>query len=259
MSQYPPGQNPYGQNPYGQSPQGQYPQGQLPPGQFPGQYPQPYVPGYATPMPENPRPASVTTLAIIGIVLAGLATLCIGCGTIAAVVQLAGGTAMQNFGGQQQPQLSQGAQTFNVVAGVVELVLWVVVLVACIGALSLRPTMRRLAINWSYVMIVWAVVKTAVQITWIGPETVKAMQEMQAANPGPSPAPPQMMRIMSGAMTVGAIVMFLIYVALPVCFLIWWRKPHVAAAFEGAGAAPGGPPPGGYGSGGYPPPTGYPQ
>lgn len=246
MSQYPPGQDPYSQNPYGQPPPGQYP---------PGQYPQPYMAGYATPMPGNARPGSVTALAIIGIVLGGIGTLCLGCGTVMSVMQLAGGAAMQGFGGQQ-PQLSQGAQVFSVVAGVLELVLWVVILFAGVGALSLKPFSRTLAINWSYAMIVWAVVKTAVQLAWIGPETVRMMKEMQAAGPGPNAPPPQMMNIMSGAMTAMTVVMFLIYVALPVCYLIWWRKPHVKAAFEGgaAGAAQ----PGGFGPGGYPP-AGYPQ
>jgi hypothetical protein len=182
------------------------------------------------------------------------------------VIQLAGGAAMQGFGGQDQPQLSQGAQVFGVVSGVLELALWVVLLFACIGALSLKPFSRKLALNWSYVMIVWAVVKTAVQLAWIGPETVRVMKEMQASSPGPNAPPPQMMNIMSGTMTVMTVVMFLIYVALPVCYLIWWRKPNVIAAFEGAGAAPGGAGPGGFGAGpgpgagagGYPPP-GYPQ
>jgi hypothetical protein len=245
MSQYPPGQGPYGQ----------YPQGQYPA----GQYPQPYAGGYATPMPGNPRPGSVTALAIIGIVLGGMGTLCLGCGTVMGVMQLAGGAAMKGFGGQQQPQLSHGAQVFGVVAGVLELVLWVVVLLAGIGALSLKPFSRKLALNWSYAMILWAVVKTAVQLAWIGPETVKIMKEMQATTPGPNAPPPQMMNIMSGAMTAMTVVMFLIYIALPVCYLIWWRKPNVKAAFEGAGAAqPGGPGPGGYPPAGYPPP-GYPQ
>ena len=252
MSQYPPGQDPYGQTPYGQPPQGQYPPGQYPP----GQYPQPYTPGYATPMPGSVRPGSVTALAIIGIVLGGMGTLCLGCGTVMAVIQLAGGAAMQGFGGQQQPQLSHGAQVFGVVSGVLELVLWVVILFAGIGALSLKPATRRLAINWSYAMIVWALVKTAVQLAWIGPETVRMMKEMQATSPGPNAPPPQMMNIMSGAMTAMTIVMFLVYVALPVSYLIWWRKPHVKAAFEGAAA--GAAQPGGFGPGGYPP-AGYPQ
>src|SRR4051794_16308473 len=101
MSQYPPDQNPYGQDPYGQFPQGQYPQ---------GQQPLPYAAGYGMPPPAAVRPASVTAPAIIGIVLGGLGTLCVGCGTIMGVIQLAGGAAMSGFGGQQQPQMDKSVQ-----------------------------------------------------------------------------------------------------------------------------------------------------
>jgi hypothetical protein len=108
-------------------------------------------------------------------------------------------------------------------------------------------------------MLVWTVIKTVVQIAWVGPATMKAIEEMQRTNPGQAAQTQQVMKFMGAGMTVGAIVVFVLYAALPICFLIFWKKPHVTAAFEGTGAA-GGPPQGGYGAapGGYPP-AGYPQ
>lgn len=233
------------------------------------QYPSPYdPPGYFSIPNAGPmvlalppaRPTAVTVLAVIGIIFGGLGTFCIGIGLVFQLIALAaGGSFPGAAGGGMAIRQDPAVQFYEAAVAVIEVVVWLTLLVCSIAALSLKPFARRVLIPWSGAVIVWGLIRLAVQLVWVGPKTAAMFQQIQpAAGGGPNPV--QMAGFMNVAMIGGAVIFFLLQIALPICFLTFWTGPAVKAAFARGPRAdyppPGYPPPG-YVPPGYPPP-GYP-
>ena len=233
MSQYPPGQNPYGQYLQGQYPQGQYPQGQY----AQGQYGQAYVPGYATPgVPvASPRPTSVTVLAIIGIILGGLGTLCSPFALMPFFMEMPGPKnpvieAMKDDG---------TLMGWTVGSTVVGWLMAIVLLSASIAALKLKEWARKTLLVYAVTAFVTGVIGLVFTIAVMNPKMAAAM--------GNDPAAKSAMAVQ----TVSTLVGFVVGLILPSFLLFYMTRPHVKAAFAGLPpSAPAGYQPPGYG--GYP-------
>jgi hypothetical protein len=203
--------------------------------------PPPYDPygtlDYQT-VPTQPKPGSITFLAVLAIVFGGLGSLCTGFKTIAGLIQLAGVNLVSGPAGQMK--LNPSLQAYGVFDAIIGLALWVTLLTIGIAALSLKPWARRAAVSWwSGVMILWAIVGVIVAIVWIGPATLELVKQMQQSTPGLSA--PQMQSFMSASVVGGAVLNLLIQLLMPILFLALWRGPRVIGAFEGTvpAGAPG--------------------
>jgi hypothetical protein len=223
MSQYPPGQNPYGQNPYGQYPQ--------------GQYPAQYVPGYATPgVPVgSPRPTSVTVLAIIGIILGGIGTLCTPFALIPLVMDMPGPKnpviqAMKDDG---------TLMAWTLGSSLLGWVMAIVLLSASIAALKLKEWARKALVFYAAAAFVINTISLVFTLAVLNPK--------MAALIGNDPATKSAMAMQSVFTLIG----FVIGLIFPAFVLLYMTRPHVKAAFAGLPpAAPAGYAPPGYG--GYP-------
>jgi hypothetical protein len=240
MSQYPPNysgnpndpNNPYGQQPYAQPPYGQPPYGQPYGGQAPYQ---PYGLGYGGPARPQ-RPASVTVLAVIGIIWGSLMTLGNLCGVIVLASNFtpAGNNSMSSL--QNDPTM----HVWNIVSGVAGLILGIVLLYGSINALSLKPQARLAMIWYSVPQILLSVVGVVVALVIGLPHLNEILNSPNARTPG----------FKEGALGGfwGSIMFQIVVVIYAILILLYMNRPHVKAAF-GVGAAPGGP----AGPGAYPP------
>lgn len=210
-------------------------------------------PGYASPSlpPANPRPTSVTVLAIIGIIAGVLGVVCNGFG-IVGFLMLGKLAQMGGPNGQPNPALQDAVQKLEsimpilIALAVVKALVGIVAIAGGIGSLSLKPWGRLALLGYSVVLITLTIAEMVISLTM--------MPDMQ------QPGQPQAQKIGNMAGGVCGAVFWLIY---PVCVLIFMNKANVKAAFAGTGNT-GYPGSGGYGGGGagmYPPPQQqqYPQ
>jgi hypothetical protein len=201
-------------------------------------------PNYYSPAaPINPRPTSVTVLAIIGIVWGAIM---IPCNAITLIPFLGNLSA-------QDPVMSAiradpVAYGWSVGSTVARVVLAVVLLAGGVGALMLKPAGRSGMLLYARVMIVLAVVDALMGVLVLFPIARNAL----SGNP--------QLASMLIARQVGAVFGIVIAMAYPILVLAFLNKAHVKAAFAGAGAGSYSPPhaaPPGY----YPPqaqvPPGY--
>ena len=184
----------------------------------------PYDPimAYAQPLP--PRPTSVTVLGIIGIIAAILWLLCGGFSLVMMIGSLSAGKNLMNFGNAQMPY-SKVQTEFGAVSSALSVVLAATLLIGCIGALYQRPWSRSLIMGWSAVMLLFATAMLVVQLVWTGPEAERVMLQ----NNDPNIA--KMRGFLHGYMIGAGCCTWLIYAALPICFLFFWRGEAVKAAF----------------------------
>lgn len=228
----------------------QYPPG----GQYPGQQPNP-LPynsgGYAVP---PPKPGSITTVAVLAIIIGSLGTLC--CGAVGILGSAANmmGTA-QRLPDGTAIKADPGVTAFGSAVAVADLVTSIALLACGIGALSLKPWARSVGVMTSLAMIVIALVYIVGTITYTGPKTeemFKQMEKSMASTPGGA-APPNFAKLVSSGTIGVGILIFLLRIIVPILILMLWTKPHIKAWFEGNGVPPmsSAPPPSGYG--GYPP------
>lgn len=205
----------------------------------PPQYP-PGLPPYAAVAP-GARPGSVTALSILAIVFGSIGLLCCGTNLLFQVATIASGG--KNPFAPNAPVLeAPGINTFNAIGSFISLAIAGFMLAGGMGGLKLRPSARRLMIRLSVVIIAWASVLLVVQIVWTIPASAEAIRRMQAQI---DPQTAGMMSSMMGPVQyVTAIVSWVLWCVLPVCFLVLWRTPAVIAAFEStAPTGPGGHPP----------------
>jgi hypothetical protein len=210
-----------------------------------GGYPLNYNTGAYTP---GAKPASVTVICIFAIILGSLGLLCGGFGLVTQLLMLASGG--RNPFMPSLPMMTDSAViVYGVITGIVNILIAAALLAAGIGGLKLMPLARRAMVKLSIFILVWATAMTIVQITWIGPRTIALSQRMQARMGAPA-NPALVGNFQTVAQAIGALIGWVLWCALPVCVLIFWRSPRVVAAFEGpAGQPPSGqmwpPPPGG--------------
>lgn len=179
--------------------------------------------GYAQPSygpPVNPRPTSITVLAIIGIILGGLGTLC----TPVSLIQMFGGL---NFG-QPNPVLDAMRQnTALFAASVGQTVLsWAVAIMflsASIGSLSLKTWARGLMNATMIIYLAMLLVNTVLQVLW----TMPMVQQALASQPKSVRDMVQMW------MTIGVFGGLLFWGVVCALYLIFYNRPRAVAAFRG--------------------------
>lgn len=178
-------------------------------------------PAYANayyPPPVNPRPTSVTVLAIIGIVWAAILLLCNSVMLIPMFVEL--GVPDPVTAGIKADPVAYGWSMATVVARVV---LAIALLAGSIGALMLKPAGRAamLFYAWAIIGISLADIVMSVLVTF------PIMRDALGGNPQLAPA------VMG--QQIGIIVGIVVALAYPIVVLVFMYKPHVKAAFAGAG------------------------
>jgi hypothetical protein len=199
-----------------------------PPSPFQPPYGLPYS-GYAT-----QRPGVITGLAVTGIVLGSVGILCNGIGLLAQLFLIVVGKnpVTANAPVMKDPLING----VGVASAVISLVLSIMLLVDCIGALRLKPGAHSGLIRWSWMTLVWATVSFVMQAVWILPATADFVLAQQTRT-GSLP-PPGMAAGFRFGQVIGAGIVWIIWCILPVLFLTLWRSPQVLAAF---GKAPDGP------------------
>lgn len=204
----------------------------------PGGYPvDPLSYNYGAPV-ANVRPTSVTTLAIIGIVLASLGLLlqlCGGVGLAAAVMTDVARTTVISTGTTRQtivqPKPSGAFIGASLLMVVVYLALNIAVLAAAIGMLKLLPWSRKLMVRVSIAQLIAAAIWLVIQFAIVFPETKTNMNQTinQMGNAGPLPS--NFGSIMGGAVVGFNVLWAAFSVILPVLNVVILRKQNIKTAF----------------------------
>lgn len=176
--------------------------------------------------PARDRPTSVTVLAVIGIILAALSVFCVGFALVSSLLNLSAGKNVFSTPAAPQPY-SPALATWGAISSGIGMVMTVVLLVGCIGALYLRAWAWRAVMIWSILSIVIALIQSTVQLVWANPLTLQLMKEQQPNNP----ALARGAAFMEGFMIGGTAFGLVLACALPICFLIFWRRDIVRDAF----------------------------
>lgn len=190
----------------------------------------------------NPRPTSITVISIFAIVLGSLGLLCGGVGLVGQLMMLASGG--RNPFLRAAPPLHDSALTgYNIVNSLINLILSAGFVGAGIGGLKLWPPARRALLALSIFVIFFATVTLVVQLVWVGPRTLEYAHQIQRQLG--QPAPPSFVGdAQKIGQVVGAFIGWVLWCALPVCVLIFWRSARVIAAFEPESLPPPGTTPG---------------
>jgi hypothetical protein len=184
--------------------------------------------GYATRLPDsNPRPTTVTTIAIIAIVLSSVALL----GVLCAFPQYLGLRLIPNpvMDAQRQDGLLLGYMMGSML---VSLVLAVMQLYGAIQSLYLKPTGRIWLIRFAWMYTAVIVLSVMATVGFVQAHTDAATQKALAQNATLNT--PQMRQFTS----YGHAIRYccpVIYLIWPILVLYFMNRPHVKAAF---GAAP---------------------
>jgi hypothetical protein len=169
-----------------------------------------YHSNYQPPTPPR-RPASVTTLAIIGIILGGLAVLCTPFSLVFYFVKF----------GPPNPVIDATRNDpawfgYTIVSLTIGWIMGLVLLVSSIGALMLKEWARKGMLAYAWIAIVMVPITLVVNFVWLNAKLTAAT----AGNPGAA----------IGQKIGGTIGPF-VGLILPIFILIFMNKPHVKAAF----------------------------
>ena len=212
----------------------------------------PHDPGQPAPVPyaagdvaSAPRPGSITTPAVLAIILGSLGTLCCGLtGVVGGLFSFATGNKTQLPDGSTYQQDAALAFANLGIAGA-DLVTSAILLAAGIGALSRKPWARKAAVAVSAVILVLAVVRIVVAFGWGVPDMERMTARMKQSGPVGNQGPAAFMEMMGTGVKLISIVVFLLTATVTGTILALWTKPNVKAWFgDGVAAA---------GNGGYPP------
>lgn len=182
------------------------------------QYPMP--PAYST----NPRPTSVTVLAVLGIIFGAIRTLCTPLGVLPFLVSTAPPNPVIDAYRSDPLMMAVliGSAIGTMGGGIL-------LLAGSIGALRLHRWARKVLIVYAWIAIVVEVTGDVMGVAYIIPKVGQAVASL--------PNSAQIMGQMYGAIFGGFIAL-----TLPVLMLVFMNKPNVKAAFEGGGALPPMPP-----------------
>lgn len=175
-------------------------------------------------MIRGPRPAAVTTVAVIGIIFASF-------GTIATLMGFPKLTRSANF------------ETFEDIYGVADWSLstglTILLFIGAIGSLSLRPVARKLMIIFAWGDIaVWAgfgVYMYAYVIPKVDSAMVAATMSatLSGAIPPGSPSPVAAMGMASTMLGVAVGALLVLVMVYPILVLAFYTRPKVVNAFNG--------------------------
>jgi uncharacterized protein YneF (UPF0154 family) len=183
--------------------------------------------GYATPMHQpNRRPTVVTVLAILAIIFGSLGVL----GGICNIPQYLGVRLMPNpiLDGIQKDGVML---TFMLTSLAINLILSVILLIAGIGSLSLKPSSRVWMIRYALIHIVVTAVSLLLGLTFITARNHALMQKTLAANPQLNT--PQMKMVLQYS-TTGGYCFAIVFLIWPLLILYYMNRPQVKAAFDPA-------------------------
>jgi hypothetical protein len=198
------------------------------------QYPN-YAQGGYYAQPVNPRPTSVTVLAIVGMVWGALVLLCNMVSLIPLLVQVGPPNPMI-----QEMRADPALHNWNIIATVARLVLGVLLLVGSGVALMLKGWGRVLMLVYAVLAIALSLVDTYMTVTHVLP----ILRRLAASDPNVA-------QIM-GMQRIGMVLGIVIGMLLPLLILFFMTRPNVKAAFAGQAPAPGVIPPAGYPQSSYP-------
>jgi hypothetical protein len=190
----------------------------------------------------NPRPTSVTVISIISIVIGSLFLFCNALGLIGQLLMLASG-GRNPFLRSAPPMNNAAVTAYGVVISVINLLIAGAFLFAGIGGLKLWPSARRGLIALSVFVVFYATLALVVQLVWVGPRTLEYSHRIQRQLHQTTPTP-MVDDFQKTAQVVGAFIGWVIWCAVPVCVLIFWRSPQVISAFEPGSLPPPGTMPG---------------
>jgi hypothetical protein len=188
----------------------------------------PFIP-YAVPTAPA-RPTSLLVLAIVGIILGGMAVF----GGIVAVVSFVVSRAYPSaMSGIQQSGWQLALAVVGLVVGAVQI--W-----CCIGLIRMKPWARVAMIRCVCAYLVFLVFSTVVQVLVVVPQMVAMFNaNLATANPaggGGGAVPPVFNSAISMSMYFGAVIGLLVGAIYPTFVLVFMRRPNVLAAFEAAAA-----------------------
>jgi hypothetical protein len=188
---------------------------------------QPYQMPYQTPQayyrPPNPRPTSVTVLAILAIIFGGMGAAFGWVNVLPYVSPVMQNEVTRAF---SSDPVMYAWTLFSTIWG---WLISIVLLIAGIQCLKLRPLGRKLMMGYAWTSLAMALPATVMNFAYMMP----TLQDLLAKNKG-NPA-------VSAAVTggfIGAIFGLLIGVAIVVYILYVMSRPHVKAAFASGGATP---------------------
>lgn len=180
---------------------------------------------HATPQALPPsRPTVVTAVAVAALGVGALSLLSNCMGIIIAAVTLVTGkspTANRFYA------LSPGITRLTMIMSGVAIAFSIVLIIASILGLQLKPLGRKLAMAWSAGWLIWLAVRLPMQIVWVAPETLAIMQKTQTA------APPGVREVMRITVIVSVVASALVSAVLPVVILILWNTTAAKRAFAG--------------------------
>lgn len=189
--------------------------------------PYPYEPQYFPPQP-NPRPTSVTVLSVIGIIIAALSLLCMGCSLPFIFIKMP-------FPNPAADALrtDPALMAWTVVGMLWTLGLAAMLLVCSIASLTLKPWARRGMVTFAILALVWIVLSLVVGLAW-----GNARMEAALAAVPPPPNMPQGQQIQMFKMdpALSTALNLLLSLPYPICVWYFFTRPRVVQAFD-SGAA----------------------
>ena len=191
----------------------------------PPQFPQGlgYYPGPIGPQ----RPASIQVISIIAIILGALGVLCNGLSTLASILSL----MMSSAVAYQQMHQTPAMKLFALAQYTVGLALAVILLAGGIGGIQVRRWARVLLIRWAIADLLYHAITGALGFYFAIAVSLPAVRQQIQNRGGPRP-PPGLLSGMTFAAGGVVILMSVLGCILPICVLIFWRKPQVVRAFE---------------------------
>lgn len=197
--------------------------------QLPPQPPYGTIPYFTPPLPPpNPRPTSVTVMAIVGIIFGAIGVTCMPLAMVPYFIQL--GPPNPVIDAVKNDQVLFG---WMIISLPIHFVLSIVLLPGSIGALSLKVWARKALMFWSIASLVMVVMGLTFNVLLMFPK----LQQIQAQNPNrPGAAAATGMTAGIGGAIVGMLV--------PILMLYYMTRPHVKQAFANGGVINPAPPAG---------------
>jgi hypothetical protein len=184
----------------------------------------PHYVGYGAPTPG--RPKSISVISVFAIVVGSISCLCGAGGLIIAAIALgSSGSGMLAQSVESQPA---AMKAWDIVQPLVGLALGIVLLFGGVGGVQGRAWARRLLVKWSPVAIVFQIFNGILHLYFALTFTIPQMrqdQQIRGAAPG----------IITGVavgQVVGIVGVVVLFCILPICILVYWKRPYVVGAFE---------------------------
>jgi hypothetical protein len=196
--------------------------------ELPPDMPPPEGISYYRPDPIVKRPASIVAISILVVVLGSLVVLCDGIVLIAFVVTRV--SPDPDIAAMQDPYSTAPMRAFNTVEVLVGLALGAMLLAGGIGGIKLRPRARKLLVQWAVASLFFQPLTCAISLYFAISMTVPAAPQQVITQLG---GDGQVMTYAYHGPDIGAILsLAIVSCVLPICVLIFWRRPVVVEAFE---------------------------